>query len=128
HGGGAFGKDSAGTSFSTPKVAFIAAMLKKLYPDEGVNLIRALIAQGARLPGNHFANPTTRSIQHFGYGLPSLERVTKNTEHRVTFYNTSKVEAEGCHIYSLSIPEELREPGDEYDILIEITLAYTAKV
>lgn len=128
HGGGAVGKDSVGTSFSTPKVAHIAAMLKQLYPDEKNNLIRAFIAQGARLPNKHFLNPTKQSLQHFGYGVPSLERVTKNTEHRITFYNTGEIKAEEGHLYSLTIPEEIREQGDEYDILIEITLAYSTRV
>lgn len=128
HGGGAIGKDSVGTSFSTPKVTHIAAILKQFYPDESVNLIRAFIVQGARLPNDFFVNPTKKSIQYFGYGLPSLERVTKNTEHRVTFYNSGKIKAEEGHIYSLSIPDELRGQGDEYDILLEVTMAYSAQV
>ena len=65
HGGSAIGKDSVGTSFATPKVAHIAAKLKELYPSEGVNLIRAFIAQGARLPGNHFKNPTFKLLSSF---------------------------------------------------------------
>lgn len=128
HGGNAFGKDSVGTSFSTPKVAHIAAKLKQLYPNDGMNLIRALIAQGARLPGDYFINPTSTSIKHFGYGLPSLDRVTRNSEHRVTFYSTGSIKSEEGHLYSLAIPQELRGQGDEYDILIEVTLAYTGKV
>ncbi|NPD45382.1 S8 family peptidase [Lentimicrobium sp. S6] len=128
HGGGAMSKDCVGTSFSTPKVAHIAAILKQLYPEEQSNLIRAFIAQGARLPNNHFRTPSKTSIQHFGYGLPSLERVTKNSEHRITFYNTGNIKAEEAHLYSLKIPEELRGQGEEYDILIEITLAFSAQV
>lgn len=128
HGGSALGRDSVGTSFTTPKVSYIAAMLKQLYPDEDNNLIRAFIAQGARLPNEHFRNPSKTSIRYFGYGLPSLERVTKNSEHRITFYNTGKLKAEEGHLYSLSIPEEIRGQGDEYDILIEITLAFSTKV
>lgn len=127
HGGNVIGKDSVGTSFATPKVAHIAARLKELYPDENVNLIRAFIAQGARLPGNHFETPSFQSIRHFGYGLPSLERVTRNSEHRITFYSTGNIKAEEGHLYSLSIPRELRG-GDDYDILIEVTLAFTAQV
>ncbi len=99
-----------------------------MYPDESINLIRALIAQGARLPGDFFLNPTKTSVQHFGYGLPILERVTKNTDHRITFYNTGEIKAEEGHIYSLKIPEELRNPGDEYDIALEVSLAYSAQV
>lgn len=128
HGGGAYSKDSTGTSFATPKVTHIVAQLKKLYPNENINLLRALVIQGARLPHQHFQNPTTQSIKQFGYGLPSLERVTKNSERRISFYNTGSIKAEEGHIYLLKLPEKLFNQGDEYDILIEVTLAYTAKV
>ncbi len=128
HGGNVVGKDSVGTSFSTPKVSHIAAKLMELYPEEGVNLIRAFIAQGARLPGSYFSTPSLASIQHFGYGLPSLDRITSNSEHRITFYSTGKIKAEEGHLYSLTIPRELRGQGDEYDILIEVSLAYTSQV
>ncbi|MEZ4801306.1 MAG: S8 family peptidase [Gelidibacter sp.] len=128
HGGSAYGKDSTGTSFSAPKVSHIVARLKELYPKENNNLLRALTVQGARLPENHFLQPTTESIKHFGYGVPSLDRVTNNTEQRVTFYNTAKIKAEEGHIYSLKIPENIRNQANEFDVLIEVTLAYTAKV
>lgn len=128
HGGNAYGKDTTGTSFAAPKVSYIAAELKKLYTNENTNLLRAFVAQGARLPRQHFLSPSAMSIQRFGYGLPSLERVTKNTEQRITFYNTGKICAEEAHLYSLQIPDVIRNQGDDYDILIEVTLAYTAKV
>ncbi len=128
HGGGAFGKDSTGTSFATPKVTYIASQLRKLYPDENINLLRSLIIQGARLPNHHFVNPTAQSLRHFGYGIPSLSRVTKNSEQRISFYNTGEIIAEEGHIYLLKMPETLFNQGDEYDILIEVTLSYTAKV
>jgi hypothetical protein len=128
HGGSAFNKESVGTSFATPKVSYIVMELYKLYKEEHINLIRALLVQGARLPNDYFYNPTQLSIQHFGYGIPSLKRVTENTEHRITFYNTNVIEAERGQIYSLKIPEDLRNQGNEYDILIEVSLAYTAKV
>lgn len=128
HGGSAIGKDSVGTSFSAPKVAHISAILKQLYPEEGANLIRAFIVQGARLPKDFFHNPTKKSIQYFGYGLPSLDRVIRNTDYRITFYNTGIILAEEGHLYSLKIPESIRGQGDEFDILIEVTLAFTAQI
>ncbi|WP_421801044.1 S8 family peptidase [Flagellimonas sp.] len=128
NGGSAMGKDSTGTSFSTPKVTHIAAKLKELYPDDNNNLVRALVAQGARLPGKHFLNPRTDSIKRFGYGIPSLERVTNNTEQRITFYNTAKICAEEGHIYSIKIPESLRNQANEFEVLIEVTLSFTARV
>lgn len=127
-GGYGVGSDIVGTSFATPKVSYIVAQLLKLYPDEDINLLRALVVQGARLPNTFFENPTVKSIKCFGYGIPSLERVTKNTEQRITFYNAGSIRAEEGHIYSLGIPNSLRSPAEEYDILIEVTLSYTAKV
>lgn len=128
HGGSGIGNDIVGTSFATPKVSYIVAQLLKLYPEEDINLLRALVVQGARLPNAFFENPTVKSIKCFGYGIPSLERVTKNTLQRVTFYNSETIKAEEGHIYSLNIPEFLRSPAEDHDILIEVTLSYTTKV
>ncbi len=128
HGGSAIGNDIVGTSFATPKVSYIVSQLLKLYPEENINLLRGLVVQGARLPEPFFENPTATSIKHFGYGIPSLERVTKNSDQRITFYNIGNIRAEEGHIYSLKIPEFLRSPAEEYDILIEVTVSYTAKV
>jgi Subtilase family len=128
YGGSAYGRSNVGSSYATPKVTHIVAQLKKLYPNDNVNLLRALVVQGARLPHEHFNNPSKQSIQFLGYGIPSLERVTKNSKQRITLYNTGEIRAEEGHIFSLLIPQEFRNPADEYDILIEITLAYTAKI
>lgn len=128
HGGKSTGKDSVGTSFSTPKVTYIAAELLKLYPNDDLNLIRSLIIQGARLPNTFFEKPTVNSIRHFGYGVPSLERVTKNSHQRITFYSTGNIKIDEAHLYSLKIPDFLRNPAEEHDILIEATLTFTSKV
>lgn len=128
NGGSAYSSDTIGTSFSTPKVTHIVGQLLKLYPNEDINLLRALVIQGARLPNDFFVNPTKEAIQYYGYGIPSLERVTKNTEYRATFYSTNEIKAKEGQLYSLKIPMSLRQQGDDYDILIEVSLAYTAKV
>lgn len=128
NGGSAYSCDDVGTSLAAPKVSHAVAQLRRIYPDDNINLLRALIVQGARLPKDFFLNPTKESLQYYGYGIPSIERVTKNTEHRITFYNTNKIQAEEGQIYTLNIPESIRNQGDEYDILIEVTLAYTANV
>ncbi|MBT0812831.1 S8 family peptidase [Litoribacter ruber] len=128
NGGPAISKDEVGTSFAAPKVTHILAQLKKLYPSENHNLLRALLVQGARLPRGYFREPDLEHIKFLGYGLPSLERVTRNTEHRITFYNTSKIKAEQAHVYKVDIPEILRKPEDDFEILIEVTLAFTSKV
>jgi len=64
-----------------------------------------------------------------GYGLPDAERATQNTEYRITLITNGEVRIRGrqVHIYEVKIPEELRRPGDAYDIRIDITLSYNAQ-
>ena len=128
NGGNAFGRDSVGTSFSAPKVTNIIGELLKLYGDEDINLLRAITVQSARLPRDFFYNPTYDSMRFYGYGIPNLERALDNNPYRITFYNTGSITAEESIIFNVKIPEELRKPEDDHDILIEITLAFTSDV
>lgn len=129
YGSPAVGKNTnVGTSYAAPKVSHIVGQLMNLYPDKDVNLLRGLVAQGATLPnGKHFS-PCLTDIKQFGYGIPSLDKVTRNTEQRITFYNTNELSAEEGHIYSLKIPENLRDPGSDVNVLIEVSLTFTADI
>jgi len=84
-GAPAYSKDGAGTSFAAPKVAHIAAHLQNLFPAASPLLYRRLIVQSARWPG-WAANVEDKDqvLRLIGYGLPSLERATENSESRVT--------------------------------------------
>lgn len=127
----AFSKDAIGTSFSTPRVSYIAAEIQKIYPDAPALLYRALIGQSARWPisiGDNFNNARD-IIRHVGYGLPDIERATQNNEYRVTLItNEILYLKEGqANIFKVPIPEELSAVGEDYDVRIDITLSYVAK-
>ena len=129
--GPAHAKDGIGTSFSTPKVAYIAGAIQKVLPNAPALLYRALIAQSARLPKD-IARMTTDQKQmlmrHMGYGLPNIDRAIQNNDFRATFVTTASIEigAGEAHIYPVQIPDVLRKVGDDYNILVEITLSYSA--
>ncbi len=125
HGGNAIGYDN-GTSYAAPKVAHIAGKILNVVPDATANLVRALIVQSARLPGNRFRRPTKNDIRLLGYGIPSSLRATENSEQRITLTSEGNIAAKQAQIFSIKIPDEIRKAGDEYEILIEVTLAYTA--
>ncbi len=127
NGGAGVGSDQVGTSFAAPKVSYIAASLQRLYPTESVNMLRALIVQSARLPEHCFSNPTLDDIRHYGYGIPNLQRATENSQGRITFIASENISAKQAHIYSIKIPRQVRTPGEDYDVLIEVTLAFMAK-
>lgn len=150
--GPAVDRDKVGTSFATPKVTRIAAHLQRILPDEPTLLYRALIVQSARWPewaealmaelrgldGSTIAqqerreflyDQLTKILRCIGFGLPSEERATSNTDHRTTLITNGEtsIRARECHIYQVPIPPALRRPGDEFDIRLDVTLSYAAQ-
>jgi hypothetical protein len=129
HGAPAYSKDGAGTSFAAPKVAHIAAHLQNLFPATSPLLYRALIVQSARWPGwAENADDKDRVLRLIGYGLPSLERASRNSETRVTLItpDAEMLPSKQLHLYTVRIPDELRNAALEAKIRIDVTLAYTA--
>jgi len=129
HGAPAYSKDGVGTSFAAPKVAHLAAHLQRLFPEASPLLYRALIVQSARWPGWAESEPDKdRVLKLIGYGIPSLERATRNSDTRVTLItpDAEMLPSKQLHLYTIRIPEELRSAAREARIRIEITLAYTA--
>ena len=129
--GPAFASDGIGTSFSTPKVTAIAAQLQKIMPNAPALLYRALIAQSAHWPMQAHKmskEDCVLTLRHIGYGIPDVERATHNDEYRITLVTPEILElgVDDAHIFRIPIPEELSTVGEEYDILIEVTLSYVA--
>lgn len=129
HGAPAYSKDGVGTSFAAPKVAHVAAHLQNLFPAASPLLYRALIVQSARWPG-WAENDADKDkvLRLIGYGVPSLERATTNSERRVTLTTPDAdiIPSKQLHLYTIRIPEELRSAALEAKIRIDVTLAYTA--
>jgi hypothetical protein len=129
HSAPAYSKDGAGTSFAAPKVAHIAAHIQNLFPAASPLLYRALIVQSARWPGwaENEANKD-KVLKLIGYGLPSLEKATSNSEGRVTLITPDAeiLPSKKLHLYTIRIPDELRNAALEARIRIDVTLAYTA--
>ncbi|AMV40958.1 Subtilase family protein (plasmid) [Planctomyces sp. SH-PL62] len=131
-GGPAYSRDEVGTSFAAPKVTRIAARLQEILPEESCLLYRALIIQSARWPD--WTNGTTPEqrgdiVRRIGYGVPDMERATTNSEFRTTLITSGDkdIKAGGCHVYQVPIPDEVRRPGQEFDVLVEVTLSYAAE-
>jgi len=124
--------DTFGTSFAAPKVSHIAARLAADFPDRSCLLYRALIVQSARWP-NWVESKTNEEklqiLRQIGYGIPNLDRAISNTPYRTTFITREgeQIRARDARIYQVQLPESLRSPGDEYRILVEITLSYKAQ-
>ena len=137
--GPAADRDEVGTSYAAPKVARIVARIQSVLPDENCLLYRALIVQSARWPEwsrNATAAERLGVLRRLGYGVPDMDRATTNTEFRTTLVTSKDPKAPGedlrirageCHLFQVPIPEAMRRPGAESDILIEVTLSYAAQ-
>ena len=55
-----------------------------------------------------------------------MKRALENTPNRITFVAEGSVAAQHANLYSISIPKEITRAGKDYDILVEVTLTYTA--
>jgi subtilisin family serine protease len=132
YGGPAFDRDDVGTSYAAPKVAHIAGHLQSLFPDQSPLLYRALIVNSARWPSWAESVPVGNRVKVFrtlGYGVPSLERATENSETRITLVTEQTYEASATdgYVFGIPIPEALRRQGDDFEVRIDVTLSYSAE-
>lgn len=124
--------DDFGTSFAAPRVTHIAARLAAEFPNESCLLYRALIVQSARWPDWALAKTNEEKynvIRQIGYGIPDVERAISNTPNRITLITQGEkfIKAGEVDIYQVQLPDSLRSPGEEFEILLEITLSYKAQ-
>jgi len=131
-GGAAVARDQVGTSFAAPKVAHIAGILAGQFPSRSPLLYRALIVNSARWPSwaeNGNSSQQIFALKTIGYGVPSLERATKNDSSRVCLVPDEEYEiraGEGM-IFGVPIPEAIRAPGADFPVRVDVTLSYMAE-
>jgi hypothetical protein len=133
HGSGpAFDRDECGTSFAAPKAAHIAAQVAAELPAESALLHRALLVHSARWPSwtdELDSHEKMRVLQRIGFGIPDVERATRSSPTRVTLFATGqpRIHAREAHVYQVRVPSSLRSVAKSYRVLVEVTLAYTAR-
>ncbi|MBD1365379.1 S8 family peptidase [Mucilaginibacter sp. ZT4R22] len=118
---------AVGTSFAAPKVSHIIAHLAKRFPDFNPLFYKALVVQSARLPERVFHDPNINVLRAFGYGIPDLDRALNNSPFRITFFAEGNVAAHQANLYTVKIPKEINRAGTDHDILLEVTMVYTAE-
>lgn len=118
-----------GTSFSSPKVANLVALLFREFPNASPNLIRALLANSAEIPDDK--PPRLASLDQdnddilriYGYGIPSFERARWSASNEVLLLDDSEIAIDHFKIYEIPpLPEQfLNVRGKKY---ISVTLAF----
>ena len=119
----------SGTSYAAPRVANLAARLFGEFPDASSNLVRALIADSARVPGDRPAHFSDKEIWHddvlrvYGYGQPDFSRARWSSDNEVLLLAEDSLELDTFQIFTVpSLPAEfLSTSGCGY---LSVTLAF----
>lgn len=119
----------AGTSFAAPRVANLAARLFKEFPTASSNLIRALIADSARLPVSRppaFSEKESwdkELLRVYGYGQPDFTRARWSDENETLLLTDGLIDLDSFQIFTIpALPQEfLTARGNGY---ISATLAF----
>ncbi len=119
----------AGTSFAAPRVAHLAARLFDAFPGASSNLVRALIADSARIPDDRppalqgLGASDERILRLYGYGQPSYERASASDSNDVLLVADDFMDIDFVRLYEVpALPREFRSSqGRGY---ISVALAY----
>lgn len=131
-GGPETARDKSGTSFAAPKVAALAAVLARQFPDQTTLLYRALIAQSARWPKWAEELPIKergKAFRMIGYGRPDWQRALHNAPSRVTLVTNVSYELKAgeAAVFEVPVPQELRAAGDDIELRVDVTLSYVTE-
>lgn len=112
-----------GTSRAAPVIAHKAALIFEEFPKASANLVKALLASSANVPGatqDLFAEDKDRILRVCGYGQPNLDLARASTEARVVMYAEAEVPLDAFHIYEVPIPDEFSKTKGKRSISVSL--------
>lgn len=120
----------SGTSYAAPIVAFKAAQLLSRFPDASANLVRALLASSATIPGAAYqrlaplGDDAVRNV--CGYGQIDLEHAAFSDDARVVLFAEDELALDHFAIFELPIPAIYQSTNGRRTV--RISLAYDPPV
>lgn len=111
-----------------PKVAHLAALLLKEYPDASPDLLRALILAHSRHPAAASSLDQSKLFQLMGYGKPDWESAIYSSERRVSLVAEDTIGEDQHQYYEIPIPGDFFGPPVRRQRRISVALAHTPLV
>lgn len=117
----------AGTSYAAPAVAHAAARLFNRFPDASPNLVRALLADSARLPddrpdGLAGSHDEETVLNTYGYGQPNFERAAYSATNDALLVAEASIAPDSFQLFEIPfLPSDFMTRGDRE---ISISLAF----
>lgn len=121
-----------GTSFSAPVVSHYAARLWREFPGASSNLIRALLADSARIPDSRPESLSRKDIDEpeilytYGYGKLNYDRARYSADDRVLLLVDEIIEVDTFEIFRIPpLPQEFLEKASRKQKgYLSVTLAF----
>ena len=115
-----------GTSYAAPLVTHKAALVLQAFPGASANLLRALLANSARIPDASVQRlqgmPDEAIKSVCGYGLANAEIASTSDTNRVVLYAEDEIGMDRFFVYEVPIPADFSQVQGERSI--RVTLAF----
>jgi hypothetical protein len=117
---------AVGTSCAAPLVSHKAALVLQAFPGASANLLRALLASSAQIPGpslTRLQGLTDETISHVcGYGIANTILASTSDANRVVLYADAQIAMDHVYVYEVPITAEYAETKGARQI--RVTLAF----
>lgn len=103
-----------GTSYSAPKVAYLAGKISNKFPQRSANFIKNMLLIGSDypfIPNKTFYNSTdkkkaeTRHLSVCGFGLSNFDKAINSFKNRTVLWDEGEIGLNQIKVYSLQLPE-----------------------
>lgn len=115
-----------GTSYAAPLVSHKAALVLQIFPAASANLLRALLANSARIPPaaiSRLQGQGGEAIRNLcGYGIANVEMASTSDTNRVVLYADDAIGMDKFYVYEVPIPYAFSSTKGSR--IIRVTLAY----
>jgi hypothetical protein len=103
-----------GTSYSAPKVAYVAGKIANRFPQKSANFIKNMLLVGSDypfLPSKDFYHSTNKKeaeIKHLsvsGFGLSDFDKAINSFKNRTVLWDEGEIGLNQIKVYSLQLPD-----------------------
>ena len=119
-----------GTSFSAPKLAYLAGKVANKYPQRSANFIKNMLLVGSDYPflpdkdfykTNDKKKAETKHLSVCGFGLSNYEKAINSFNKRVVLWDEGGIGLNQIKVYSLQLPEIFFSEKGKKKIIVTLT-------
>lgn len=119
-----------GTSYSAPKVAYLAGKIANKFPQKSANFIKNMLLIGSDypfLPSKYFYNSSKKKeaeIKHLsvsGFGLSNFDKAINSLKNRTVLWDEGTIGLNKIKVYSLQLPDIFFSESGRKKITVVLT-------